>query len=278
MKLRVSINGKNQEVESTFLWALKKEIMQKGIKEVSTKSSLITIYNGFQTDENIEIHEGDEIAFIVKGEMPSEEELEALMCARHTPSIHKKVKRAKVAIAGLGGLGSHIAIELARTGVGHLHLIDFDIVEPSNLNRQMYKIAHLGMYKTEALKQEIKEINPYINVQIDTVKITQENVLNLFKEDEIVCEAFDKPEAKAMLVNSLLEEQRNIKVVAASGMAGYASSNEIQTKKINKRLYICGDFYNEAKPGMGLMAPRVSICAGHQANMILRLILNIEEV
>ncbi len=276
--MQVRINGKKQEVEGKSLWALQKEILNKGIKRVKEGLPLITIYNGFQTDEDLAIYEGDEIAFIVKGEMPSKEELEALMCARHTPSVHEKVKAAKVAIAGLGGLGSHIAIELARTGVGHLHLIDFDIVEPSNLNRQMYKIKHLGMYKTEALKQEIAEINPYINVEIDTVKVTQENVLELFKTDEIVCEAFDKPEVKAMLVNSLLEEKGAIKIVAASGMAGYASSNEIQTKKINKRLYICGDFYNEAKPGMGLMAPRVSICAGHQANMILRLILNIEEV
>lgn len=276
--MQVRINGKKQEVEGKSLWALQKEILNKGIKRVKEGLPLITIYNGFQTDEDLAIYEGDEIAFIVKGEMPSKEELEALMCARHTPSVHEKVKAAKVAIAGLGGLGSHIAIELARTGVGHLHLIDFDIVEPSNLNRQMYKIKHLGMYKTEALKQEIAEINPYINVEIDTVKVTQENVLAIFKADEIVCEAFDKPEVKAMLVNSLLEEKGDIKIVAASGMAGYASSNEIQTKKINKRLYICGDFYNEAKPGMGLMAPRVSICAGHQANMILRLILNIEEV
>ena len=276
--MQVRINGKKQEVEGKSLWALQKEILNKGIKRVKEGLPLITIYNGFQTDEDLAIYEGDEIAFIVKGEMPSKEELEALMCARHTPSVHEKVKAAKVAIAGLGGLGSHIAIELARTGVGHLHLIDFDIVEPSNLNRQMYKIKHLGMYKTEALKQEIAEINPYINVEIDTVKVTQENVLAIFKADEIVCEAFDKPEVKAMLVNSLLEEKGAIKIVAASGMAGYASSNEIQTKKINKRLYICGDFYNEAKPGMGLMAPRVSICAGHQANMILRLILNIEEV
>lgn len=276
--MQVRINGKIQEVEGKSLWAVQEEILSKGIQRVKEGTSLITIYNGFQTDEDLAVYEGDEIAFIVKGEMPSKEELEALMCARHTPSVHEKVKAAKVAIAGLGGLGSHIAIELARTGVGCLHLIDFDIVEPSNLNRQMYKIKHLGMYKTEALKQEIAEINPYINVEIDTVKVTQENVLELFKTDEIVCEAFDKPEAKAMLVNSLLEEKGDIKIVAASGMAGYASSNEIQTKKINKRLYICGDFYNGARPGMGLMAPRVSICAGHQANMILRLILNIEEV
>lgn len=269
--MKVSINGKPQEISSKSLWELRES-------RYSINEEIITIYNGFQTNENLMICEGDEIAFIAKGKMPPQDELEALMCARHTPQVHHKVKAAKVAIAGLGGLGSHIAIELARTGVGYLHLVDFDIVEPSNLNRQMYKICHLGMKKTEALTQEIKEINPYIEVQIDTLRVTEENVLELFKEDEIVCEAFDRPEAKAMLVNTLLGERKDVKIVAASGMAGYGSSNEIQTKKVNKRFYLCGDLYNGAKPGMGLMAPRVSICAGHQANMILRLILGIEEV
>ncbi len=88
--------------------------------------------------------------------MPPQDEFESLMCARHTPHVFEKVKSAKVAIAGLGGLGSNIAVNLARTGVGNLHLIDFDIVEPSNLNRQQYKVKHLGLYKTEALKNEIK--------------------------------------------------------------------------------------------------------------------------
>lgn len=268
--MKVCINGKPLDVASRTLWELREA-------QCATDTEMITIYNGFQTNEDFVLNEGDEIAFIEKGKMPPQEELEALMCARHTPQVHHKVKAAKVAIAGLGGLGSHIAIELARTGVGHLHLVDFDIVEPSNLNRQMYKICHLGMKKTEALAQEIKEINPYIEVQIDTIRVTEDNVLELFKEDEIVCEAFDKPEAKAMLVNTLLGERKNVKIVAASGMAGYDSSNKIQTKKVNKRFYLCGDLYNGAKPGMGLMAPRVSICAGHQANMILRLILGIEE-
>ncbi len=269
--MRVSINGKLRNVVGRSLWELKEEVCEIN-KEV------ITIYKGFQTNEDFLIYEGDEITFIEKGKMPSEDELEALMCARHTPEVHDKVKRAKVGIAGLGGLGSHIAVALARTGVGQLHLVDFDIVEPSNLNRQMYKICHLGMYKTEALAKEIYDINPYIKVKIDTIKVTEDNALNLFQEDEIVCEAFDDPTHKAMLVNTLLTGITHIKVVAASGMAGHASSNEIQTKKISRHFYMCGDFYNEAKPGMGLMAPRVSVCAGHQANMVLRLILGLEEV
>lgn len=100
--------------------------------------------------------------------MPDREEMESMLCARHTPHVYEKAKKARVAIAGLGGLGSNIAIMLARTGIGHLHLIDFDIVEPSNLNRQQYMVEHLGMYKTEALKDELQRM-----IRISRYRLTQ---------------------------------------------------------------------------------------------------------
>jgi sulfur carrier protein ThiS adenylyltransferase len=206
------------------------------------------------------------------------EDMEALLVSRNTPYVYEKVKNARVGIAGLGGLGSHVAIALARTGVGHLHLVDFDVVEPSNLNRQEYRMRHIGWNKTEALKQQLEEINPYVNITIDTEKITKENAANIFQEDTIVCEAFDMPEQKAMLINTLLEDRKDIKLVSGSGMAGYASSNIITTKKVMKNLYLCGDQVNGLRPGWALMAPRVSICAGHEANMVLRLILGEENV
>ena len=274
MSLKIFINGKAVDTECTSLHELCREFNSN----VEHKDKIITIFNGFQTFDDFEIHENDNVSFIEKGKMPSQDEFEALMCARHTPHVFEKVKKSHVAVAGLGGLGSNVAISLARTGVGHLHLIDFDIVEPSNLNRQQYKIKHLGMLKTEALKSEIEEINPFIQVQIDSVKITDENVKDLFKDDEIVCEAFDNPAAKAMLVNEFMENFQDKKLVCASGMAGFESNNSIVTKKIGKNMYLCGDGVTGAMVGRGLMAPRVSICAGHEANTILRLILGIEEV
>lgn len=269
--MNLYVNGKIMITNCCSLHSLKEELF-------SEASEIVMIYNGFQTENDVMVKDNDNISFIEKGVMPSEDELEALMMARHTPYVHKKVKSARVAIAGLGGLGSNVAVALARTGVGHLHLVDFDIVEPSNLNRQAYKISHLGMKKTEALQSELKDINPYIKVSIDTTKVTEENAAALFEKDNIVCEAFDRPEYKAMLVNTLLEKRPEVKLVAASGMAGYESSNSIITKKVFKNFYICGDGKIGAEPGRGLMAPRVSICAGHQANIILRLILGIEDV
>ncbi len=242
------------------------------------KDGYITILNGFQTSEDVNLKDNDEIYIIEKGVMPSFDELEAMMSARHTPKVHSVLKKSKVAIAGLGGLGSNIAISLARIGVGKLFLVDFDIVEPSNLNRQCYYIKHLGMPKTVAIKQQLQEINPFIEVVVKNVKVTEENAIELFDGYDVVCEAFDNPVSKASLVNTLMIYSPNTKIVSASGMAGYGSSNSIKTERKMKNLYLCGDFETGAEFGRGLMSPRVMVCAGHQANMILRLLLNIEDV
>lgn len=241
------------------------------------EDNTITILNGFQTYKDVVLKENDEIYVIQKGAVPNKNELEALMSARHTPRIHKILKKSKVAIAGLGGLGSNIAVNLARIGIGKLLLVDFDIVEPSNLNRQSYYIRHLGMFKTDALKEQLTEINPFIDVEVKNLKITQDNASGLFKDFDIICEAFDNPEAKAELINSIMVNLPNIKIVSASGMAGYGSSNDIKTERKMKNLYLCGDFVTSADFGIGLMSPRVSICAGHQSNMVLRLLIGLEE-
>ena len=180
--MKILINGKSVITYCSTLY----ELRDKYHKD---EKNLITIFNGFQTYDDFDLNEDDNVSFIIKGQMPSQDEFEALMCARHTPHVFEKVKKAHVAVAGLGGLGSNVAISLARTGVGHLHLIDFDIVEPSNLNRQQYKIKHLGMFKTEALKSELEEINPFIEITIDTVRVTPENIQYLFKNEDIICEA-----------------------------------------------------------------------------------------
>jgi sulfur carrier protein ThiS adenylyltransferase len=270
--MNIFLNGKNFETESTTLFQLLEEF--KTIRQNNdSKLELVCIKNGFHTKENLDIKNNDFITIIAKGLMPDYNELESLMSSRHTPGVYNCLKKSRVAIAGLGGLGSNIAVMLARIGVGELFLVDFDIVEPSNLNRQSYYIRHLGMLKTEAIKEQLKEINPFIEIITKSIKVDSENINILFKDYDIICEAFDNPESKACLVENILLNFPDKKIVAASGMAGYESSNKIKTKNFMKNLYLCGDFENEAKEGNGLMAPRVQICAGHQANMILRLIL-----
>lgn len=195
------------------------------------------------------------------------------LCNRHGRDKQNKLNQAKVAIAGLGGLGSNVAIQLARIGIGQLHLIDFDKVDISNLNRQHYFIKHLGQYKTQALAQQILEINPYLKIVTDCIKVTDENIANLFKDDDIICEAFDIPENKAILVNKILEIYPQKYIIAGSGMAGFGQSNDIHTRKIMKNFYICGDEVTALTNENCLMAPRVAICASHQANLITQLIL-----
>ena len=205
--------------------------------------------------------------------MLSQTEILDALNERHSPKIQEKLNHASVAIAGLGGLGSNIAVSLARIGVGHLHLIDFDKVDITNLNRQQYFMRHIGQYKTDALKELLLDINPYLQITTDCIRVTEENLCSLFEKEEIICEAFDDPDCKATLVNGILENFPSKKLVAASGMAGFGDSNEIRTRKVMKNFYLCGDEKSEPAYAKGLMAPRVTICAGHQANMIVRLIL-----
>ena len=206
-------------------------------------------------------------------QMISNEELDRAFDARFPDEMRKKLRGAKVAVAGLGGLGSNIAVMLARSGIGHLFLVDFDVVDVTNLNRQMYFISHLGLPKTEALPQILYQINPYLTCESVRIKVMPENVRELFKEYPIVCEAFDKPDQKAMLVRELLMQCPETIVVSGNGMAGYGDTNDICTSQKMRRLYVCGDQKTDVGGGIGLMAPRVAACAAHEANKVIQLIM-----
>ena len=210
--------------------------------------------------------------------MPSKDEWIKALNDRHGKDLQNKISSTTVGICGLGGLGSNIAIALARAGIGKLILIDFDKVDITNLHRQQYKASQVGMYKTEALRENLKEINPYFETEIQTVCVTEENAKELLKECDIICEAFDNAECKAMLTNFVLEEMPDKYLVAASGMAGMGSANSIHTRKVTKRFYLCGDEISDVKDGIGLVSSRVMLCASHQAHMVLRLIANEFEV
>ena len=190
---------------------------------------------------------------------------------RHGAELQQKFSMTSVAVCGLGGLGSNVAISLARAGLGTLLLIDFDRVDVSNLHRQQYRVSQLGMYKTEAMKQILSEISPYCKVITHTVKMTEEN-MSLIADCGIVCECFDNAECKAMLVNGVAERYPEKYMVSASGMSGLHTGNRIQTKRFGKRLYICGDGTSDVADDGTLFAPRVMLCAAHQANTVLRII------
>lgn len=204
--------------------------------------------------------------------IPTKEEMRYALKKRHGARLQSKFSRAVVAICGLGGLGSNIAISLARAGVRKLILIDFDRVDLSNLNRQQYFVSQIGMYKTDALKDNLCKIAPYLEVAVHTVRLTESNVIELLKDADIICEAFDRAEEKAMLVNSVVENFPDRYLIAASGMAGMSSSNSIKTRRVTKHFYLCGDETSDIADGIGLVSSRVMICAAHQAHMVLRII------
>jgi len=204
--------------------------------------------------------------------IPTKEEMQRTLEARHGKELQAKFADSTVAICGLGGLGSNIAVSLARAGIGRLLLIDFDKVDIFNLNRQQYKACQIGQYKTEALKENLKEIAPYTDIITHTIRITEENLISLLKDADIICEAFDDAEAKAMLVNGVLEQFHTKYLIAASGMAGLGSANSIKTRRVMERFYLCGDGVSDVKDDIGLVAPRVMLCAAHQAQMVLRIL------
>jgi sulfur carrier protein ThiS adenylyltransferase len=210
--------------------------------------------------------------------IPTKEEWNNALEKRHGKELHRAFSSAKVAVCGLGGLGSNIAIALARAGIRKLILIDFDRVDITNLHRQQYKADQIGMYKTVALAENLKEIAPYISLEIHTERITEDNVLTLLKDADIICEAFDDAECKAMLTNTVLSELPDKYLVAASGMAGMGTTNSIKTRRITSRFYLCGDEASEVSDGIGLVAPRVALCAAHQAHTVLRILAKQFEV
>lgn len=254
----------------------KESEIYKFLEKFNATEPDIFIVDGFAIKEDSELKDGSNVVFIRRGVMPEREVLRAMIASRNSPELNLALSKAVIGVAGLGGLGSNIAISLARVGVKKLVLADFDVVEPSNLNRQQYFVRHIGMQKTQALKELINDVNPFVEVETHDIFLDEKNVASVFGECEILCEAFDNVAGKAMILNEAGASLKDKKIIGASGMAGYFSSNIIKTIKFAKNVYLCGDLTNEAKIGQGLMAPRVAVCANHQANLAIRLLMGLE--
>ena len=207
----------------------------------------------------------------------------AFTAAATTQALHKGLspeqssllQAAQVAIFGLGGLGSNVAMWLARLGVGKLLLYDFDRVELSNLNRQYYFLEDVGEYKAVALLKHLRAVNPYGDYQSRVVRLTQDNLAELVDTAPIICEALDKPETKALLVNGVLESFPDKFLVAASGLAGFGTSDSMQLRQITPHFYLCGDG-SSSFLDLPLCGARVGLCAAQEALTIARIILQME--
>ena len=186
--------------------------------------------------------------------------------------IKSILKTKVVGIAGAGGLGSNCAVSLVRAGVGHIIVADFDKIEASNLNRQFYFHNQIGRDKVNALRDNLHAVNPKVKITALKMKLRSCDIYEIFKNCDVIVEAFDRADAKQMLIETVTEELPNKILVSGMGMAGYGKSNSIKTKKYGN-LYICGDQKTEISENIPPIAPRVNIVANMQANTVLEILL-----
>jgi sulfur carrier protein ThiS adenylyltransferase len=186
--------------------------------------------------------------------------------------IRKVLEGKVVGIAGCGGLGSNCAIALARVGLGHLILVDFDEVDFSNLNRQYFFLNQVGEKKATALKENILQIDPGLKVDSYNIKLDALNIPLIFKDCDVIVEAFDLAEMKHMLIETVLSELPGKYIVSGVGLAGYGDSNMIRVNQ-SDNLIVCGDGVTEVSDQLPPLAPRVGLVANMQANEVLRILL-----
>lgn len=189
------------------------------------------------------------------------------------PLIQDLLRNRSAGIAGAGGLGSNCAAALVRVGIGRLVICDFDRVEESNLNRQLYFRDQIGQLKVEALKTNLLRINPLLDLEIHQIRLTSENIPVIFDRVDILFEAFDRADQKAMIIESSLITWPERPLIVGSGMAGYGNSDTIRLR-ISGNLYICGDESSEIGTEMPPLAPRVGMVANMMANVGVDLLLN----
>jgi sulfur carrier protein ThiS adenylyltransferase len=262
MKIRVHEQGR--EVEAGICLA---EIA------VEFPGSDLFIVNGCQVTDGYELQDGDGCWCLSKGQKVSEDELHRLLYLRHTPGVQDVISRSVVGVMGLGGLGSVVAGALARIGIGRMILADYDIVDPTNLNRQHFFVDQIGMKKTEALAANLRRMNPYVDLTMHDCRLTPDNIPSLFAGADVLVECFDDPALKAAAFRLALTDMKTMGYVGASGVAGFGDNNLITTVRHRSQIFVVGDGESESKPGQGLMAPRVGIAAHHQANQVLRILL-----
>jgi len=270
MKIKITFNDKKIEIEQgKTVFDIQQALMPNG--------NVVILNTVINPEPATVVNEGDSLVMFEKGKLPDTDDLTPFFLARQSKEVTKTLKNAKVGIAGLGGLGSVVAENLARAGVGELVVADFDVVDPSNLNRQRYFINQIGMYKTDAIVENISKITKSTKLIPVNTKVTKENCKDIFKDCLVVAECFDSPFAKAELVKGVRKSLPKTYIVAVSGVAGIGSEKEITTKRISDKIFVVGDFKSEVRDGHGLIATRVGIAASIQSHIIIRLLLGEEK-
>lgn len=183
----------------------------------------------------------------------------------------EKVQNIQIGLGGAGGLGSNCAVNLVRSGFKNFHIVDFDVVEASNLNRQFFFQDQIGMSKVEALKENLLRINPELEIVIEKQRITRANV-QVFDKCDVIVEAFDQVESKQIILEQYVGG--DTLVVATSGIAGWGNSDAIKVNQVVPNFYLIGDLQTAVNNDNPPMSPKVQIAAAKQADVILEWVLS----
>ena len=186
--------------------------------------------------------------------------------------IRNKLQKSSVGIAGAGGLGSNVAVSLARAGVGNLVIVDFDNVEKSNLNRQYYFRDQIGMIKVEALKKTIFRIDESVKVDVLNYRLMKNNMDKPFHNVDVIVEALDSADIKTMFIEEIMQKLPKTPVVGCSGVAGYGHSDRINTRKLGNLYMVYDEKAKDCNDDV-LIAPRVILMANWQANIVLEILM-----
>lgn len=192
--------------------------------------------------------------------------------------VRARLGASHIALIGCGGLGSNAAAMFVRAGVGELTLIDFDVVDESNLNRQMFFRDQLGQPKTAALAETLLRIRPEVTLRLHQVCATPDNLVSLVAGADVVVEAADRAEVKAMVANVLLREHPELPLVSASGLAGFGPANGVLTERVADSFYLVGDWESDVRDNLPLLSSRVMVAAAHEAHAAIRILLGHPEV
>jgi len=191
--------------------------------------------------------------------------------------LRARLRGCTVAIIGCGGLGSNVAEMLVRSGIGRLTLVDFDVVDERNLNRQFFFRDQIGMPKVTALAENLQRIRSDVRLDLVTGRVTEANLIAIVRGSCAIVEAVDEADTKAMILNTCLTELPDVPLVTASGLAGYGSTNAIVTERMAENLYVVGDLMSDVRDGHPLFASRVMAAAAAQAHAVVRVLLGYPE-
>lgn len=203
--------------------------------------------------------------------------VDPVACTADQAAVRARLAEVRVGIIGVGGLGSNAAMLLVRSGVKHLVLADFDVIEPTNLNRQLYFVDQLGRPKVEAIAETLRRIEPEIDLTLVRERITHENVVEVFSGVDILLEAVDTAEGKADLVVAASDLLPDTPFVWVAGLAGCASANTISTQRVGETIWVVGDLESDVRDGLPLIASRVMVAAAQEAHIATRILLGMPD-